>query len=138
MRLISDDVLAIATILQEAESEPYEGKLAVAEVIALRTKQKYASDGTVAGTVLWPMQFSGWNAKAKNRIRTVKANLNDPVVAECAKAWDEAKTGKTNVSCGALLYYNPKIVTTPPLWATPAKSRQVATVGNHVFFSPKV
>ena len=59
-RLIPEDKLAILTIAQEALAEPFEGKLAVAEVIRNRMKQRYMSDGTVEGTVLRAWQFSGW------------------------------------------------------------------------------
>lgn len=138
MRLISDDVLGIATVLQEAEGESFDGKVAVAEVILRRTKERYASDGTVAGTVLAPLQFSGWNSVSPNRVRTVKMDMTDPVVVECAKAWAAAKSGKTNVSCGALLYYNPKAIKSRPDWAAPDKARQVAQVDQHIFFVPLV
>src|SRR5574337_170238 len=84
MRLVSDDALAIVTIYQEAAGEPYAGKLAVAEVIRARMRRCYASDGTVAGTVLRAWQFSGWNTDAGAvRIMSLQIDTNDPVVQEC-------------------------------------------------------
>ena len=52
-------VLMALTVLGEAEGEPYQGKLAVAHVIANRMKKHGKS---VADTVLAPWQFSCWNA----------------------------------------------------------------------------
>ncbi len=117
-RLVPDWVWAIITIMQEAQGEPYSTKLGVAEVILRRTKLKYMSDGTVAGTCLWPMQFSGWNAhddtpQYKERIECAKICSDDPVVMECMKAWEEADKG-SNTTNGATLYYNPSI--SKPAW----------------------
>lgn len=136
MRLISEEALAVVTIMQEAAGEPYLGKLAVAEVIRNRMLRKYASDGTVAGTVLRPMQFSGWNAKDPGRIRSVRADSDDSVVKECIRAWNEARDGSNTVH-GAVLYYNPSIITDPPDWALPDSATEVAVVGQHHFFIPK-
>jgi spore germination cell wall hydrolase CwlJ-like protein len=119
IRLVPDWKWAVMTIMQEAQGEPYSTKLAVAEVIIRRTKMKYNSDGTVAGTVLWPMQFSGWNAKDdtpkyRERVECAKVMEDDPVVMECIKAWKEAENG-SNTTGRATLYYNPSI-SNPP-WA---------------------
>jgi N-acetylmuramoyl-L-alanine amidase len=136
MRLISEEALAVITIMQEAAGEPYEGKVAVAEVIRNRMNKKYASDGTVSGTVLRPLQFSGWNAKDPGRIRAVRSDSDDKVVKECIRAWHEALAG-TDMVKGAVLYYNPSIITEPPDWALPDSATQVAVVGQHHFFVPK-
>ena len=61
MKLFDDDALAIATIWQEAEGEPYDAKVAVGEVIRERMRRKYNSDGTIAGTVGRRFQFSAFN-----------------------------------------------------------------------------
>lgn len=138
MRLIDDDALAVVTIMQEAAGESYLGKVAVAEVILNRMKQKYSSDGTVAGTVLKPYQFSGWNTADPGRIRNIRADDEDRVVQECVRAWEEAKHGSDTVK-GAVLYYNPdpRLVPVTPDWAKPHSAVQVATIGHHVFFVPK-
>ena len=132
MLLISDDSLGIVTVFQEAEGEPYEGKVAVAEVILRRTARKYMSDGTVAGTIFRKYQFSGMNSDSPNRIRSFQIDENDPVVNECIRAWTEAKGG-SNYSAGAMHYYNPKAVS--PVWATNAPV--LARIGNHVFVDAK-
>lgn len=136
MRLISEESLAVVTIMQEAAGEPYAGKLAVAEVIRNRMNKKYASDGTVSGTVLRPLQFSGWNAKDPGRIRTVRSDSDDRVVKECIRAWHEALAGSDTVK-GAVLYYNPSIIKETPEWALPDSAIEVAVVGQHHFFIPK-
>ena len=138
MRLLTERALAIVTIYQEAQGESYAGKVAVAEVIRNRMNKQYASDGTVAGTVLRPLQFSGWNARDPGRVRAAKADDDQQVVKECAKAWDDALSGSDTVK-GAVLYYNPdpKLVPVTPEWARPHSAIEVARVGHHVFFVPK-
>jgi spore germination cell wall hydrolase CwlJ-like protein len=135
MRLIPDDVLAWITVWQESRGESDEGKLAVAEVIWNRMRTRYSSDGTVAGTCLRPWQFSGMNTDDPNRIPSFKLDTDDPVVQACRAAWDLAKAGSHTVS-GAVLYLNAKIVPKLPAWV--AKSKKVATVGNHDFYVPLV
>lgn len=131
MRLVSDDTWAILTIWQEARGETQAGRVAVAEVIRNRTKQRYSSDGTVAGTVLAPLQFSGWNVHDPNRIPSALIDEGDPAVRGCIEAWTTAVTGSDTVH-GAVLYFNPAVVT--PVWA--ATCKRVATVGNHEFYVP--
>ena len=132
MLLIDDCLLGIVTVYQEAEGEPYLGKVAVAEVIQRRTRQKFMSDGTVAGTVLKKYQFSGFNTDSANRIRSFQIDTSDAVVNDCVRAWYEADRG-SNYAPGALHYYNPSIYN--PWWAQGAKV--VAEIGNHRFIIPK-
>ena len=92
---------------------------------------KYMSDGTVTGTVLWPVQFSGWNAiddspKYRERIECAKIMEDDPIVLECLKAWHEAENG-SNTTGRATLYYNPSI-SNPP-WAKTCI--ETAVIGKH-------
>lgn len=136
MRLISEDALAIVTIMQEAAGEPYAGKLAVAEVIRNRMQKKYASDGTISGTVLRPKQFSGWNTNDPGRIRNMRIDTDDKVVRECVSAWHEAQSG-SNTTNNAVLYYNPDIIHDTPEWALPDSAMLVAVVGQHHFFVPR-
>jgi hypothetical protein len=105
MRLIPDDTWAILTIWQETRNEPDDVKLAVAEVIRDRTAKNYMSDGTVAGTVLHPYQFSGWNANDPNRILAAKGSTDDPHFLACRTAWERAQGGSA-VAKGALFYLN--------------------------------
>jgi spore germination cell wall hydrolase CwlJ-like protein len=133
-RLISDDALAIVTIWQEARGESQDGKVAVAEVIRNRIQQRYSSSGSVASTVLRPFQFSGWNSNTPWRAASTELDDADPVVAECAAAWQTAQGGSNTVS-GAVLYYNPAAVPAEPPWVLDCD--EVAVVGAHHFFVPK-
>ncbi len=138
-RLVPDWIWGVITLMQEAQGEPFSTKLAVAEVILRRTRMKYMSDGTVAGTVLWPMQFSGWNAidstpKYRERVECAKIDDSDPVVQECIRAWKEAEAG-SNTTKGAYLYYNPAIVKPAPAWA--AKCIETAVIDSHRYMVEK-
>ena len=132
MRLIADYLFGIVTVFQESEGEPYEGKVCVAEVIQRRMKRKFMSDGTVVGTCLRRLQFSGWNDNSLNRIRSLKIDSSDPVVDECVRAWEEAQRG-SNLVPDCLHYLNTKLADPP--WARGAKV--VRIVGNHTFIIPK-
>jgi len=132
MRLVSADTWAALTIWQEARGESHEGRVAVAEVIRNRMRLRYSSDGTVEGTVLRAYQFSGWNTKDPNRVACAALDANDTTVADCTRAWDEAKT--SNLTLGAVLYYAPAGVTETPAWAKPG--RLLAVIGRHHFFAP--
>ena len=140
MRLITEEALAVITIMQEAAGEPYEGKVAVAEVIRNRMNKKYASDGTVSDTVLRPKQFSGWNTHDPGRIRNIRADSESQVVKDCIRAWNEAREG-SNRTHGAVLYYAPatlkKLGIPDPDWAAPDSADEVAVIGQHHFFIPK-
>lgn len=122
--------LAVATIYGEAAGEPYQGKLAVGEVIRNRMKRKHWSDGTVAGTVLRPRQFSLWNTETLGRIRTCRLNTDDPVVRECQRAWDESAL--TNVTSGALYYHADYVL---PPWV--GGMELTVQIGRHLFYVPK-
>lgn len=131
-RLFSDDAIAGATIWQEARGELQEGRIGVAEVIRERMARRYSSDGTVAGTVLRPFQFSGWNTSDPSRARSLMLDDADPIVGNCIEAWRWANAHKSTLTHGALLYYNPDVVT--PIWA--ASAHEVAVIGHHRFMVP--
>lgn len=133
MRLVNDDALAVITIWQEARNQTEAGKLAVAEVIRNRMAKRYWSDGTVAGTVLRPYQFSGWNTEDPNRIPSFRLEDGDPIVASCRAAWELAKAGSRTVG-DAVLYLNPAAVVRIPDWVS--RSKLVARVGAHSFYVP--
>src|SRR5690348_12849164 len=128
--LISPDALAVVTIWQEARGESYMGKVSVGEVIRNRMGRLYSSDGTVAGTVLKPWQFSGWESGDPNRIKSLLIRNEDPIVKECMDAWEQSKI-TTHVK-GAVLYCNLAAVAVRPSWARDDK--RVTAIGNHTFF----
>lgn len=130
--IVSETAWAIMTIAQEARSESFNGKLAVAEVIRNRRDNKYFSDGTVRGTVLFPLQFSGWNTYDKNRIICAGLKTHDPITIDCLNAWNKAISENTNLVNGAVLYYAKYI--DPPAWSLSSKVEHVAAIGAHIFF----
>jgi len=132
-RLISDEGLAVATIWQEARGEPFLGKLAVAQVIRNRMDRKYNSDGTVAGTVLAPYQFSGWNTKDPNRPISGSLSSEDGVVASCRDAWFMAfQAGKGDKFTAVLFHAN--TMAEYPEWVKSEQVKKVAEIGNHIFY----
>lgn len=138
-RLIDADKLGITTVAQEALTESFEGKLAVAEVIHNRMRTKYMSDGTVEGTVLKPYQFSGWLPGDPVLIKSMRWEDDLPAIQECTKAWFDAKQGSNTVN-GAVLYFAPVKDGQPvktPKWALPDYATKVAEIGAHHFYVPK-
>ena len=137
MKIISEDVLGIVTIWQEANGEPYQGKVCVGEVIRNRMEARHFSDGTVAGTVCWPRQFSGWNDNNRNRALSLKIDDSHPVVIECIRAWYES--AKTNFTKGSLFYLNVDLVRhnndglLPKWWLTDTVADGEIKIGDHTF-----
>ena len=133
MRLVPGKIWAVMTIRQEADSEPYEGKVAVAEVIRNRAETYYFSDGTIEGTVLKPLQFSGWNTSDPNRIRVSKLDDSDYLTQEAIRAYEEAFTGRSNRVLGANLYHA-KTMIVYPNWSLSSKVTKITEIGNHIFY----
>lgn len=129
MRVVDDEAWAIMTIAGEALGEPMIGKIAVAEVIRNRMARKYASDGTVIGTVLRAKQFSMWDDKA--RLLAARIDDKDPKVRECIDAWIESE--HSTISKGAVLYHT--IMIERPFWATAQSVKEVATIHRHRFYT---
>jgi N-acetylmuramoyl-L-alanine amidase len=122
--------LGVATVRMEADGEPYDGKVAVAEVILNRTRLQYASNGTVADTVLRKLQFSCWNTVHMRRAATCCADLTDPLTIEAMRAWRDAGDGKKRVLPPDVVLYHAAHVN--PEWAEKAKF--VTQIGNHLFY----
>jgi len=111
------------TIWMEASGEPYEGKVAVAEVIRNRTNSKFFSDGSIQDTVLRPMQFSCWNLTGERRVEAARLDTSDPTVADCIRAW--ADSAKSDLTKGANSYFNPALAN--PKWAAGKPSVQIGS-----------
>lgn len=131
--LFSDEALAVSTIWQEARGEPFLGKLAVAQVIRNRVLLKYNSDGTVAGTVLAPYQFSGWNTKDPNRVISVSIDTDDPVVDACRTAWLLANQKGVGDKFPAVLFHASTMKEYPE-WSKSTNVKRIAEIGNHIFY----
>ena len=124
----SDDTLAALTIYLEARGESFAGKLAVAAVIRNRMTHKYHSDGTVKGTVLRAKQFEPWIERNPEDLEFDQSNRK---MQESLLAWNLVQDGR-NVVDGAVLFYNPTLVSTPR-WAE--VYQKVAKIGGHEFFN---
>lgn len=135
MELIGGWCLAVATVLGEAGGEPFDGKVAVAMTIRNRMRLKYASNGTVAGTVLRPLQFSLWNTSDPGRVRVCSVTLDDSHVQECMRAW--ARSDDNPPPLGGfekVVLYHADYVSPP--WA--ARARFVRKIGRHLFYEDPV
>lgn len=134
--LMPPNCLAVVTIIQEAALEPYQGKVAVGKTIRNRMRKRYASDGSVAGTVLRSYQFSGWNTTDPTRIRSCNTRLDSPVVRESFAAWLASEMKWDGMEDVVLYHANKKIMDKLglpiPKWAS--KATKVATIGNHLFY----
>ena len=126
----ADNLLAVATLWQEARGCQTDAQLAVAHVIRNRMARKYSSDGTVAGTVLAPWQFSGWNPGSQVAARSLLESFNEPrlLVLWLVSDHEPDPTG------GAVLYYSPDSMAdgATPSWV--AGSTHCATIGPFEFY----
>lgn len=128
--LIPGWCLAAATIIGEAAAEPYAGQIAVARVIRNRMRLKYQSDGTVAGTVLRPFQFSMWNTGERGRIRVCDLDLESEEAARAIHAWYGSRLAVPEWDA-AVLYHTVDVV---PSWSKAPQVHVLATLGRHVFY----
>jgi len=113
----------------EARGEPYEGKVAVAEVVLERIRdQRWGND--VASVVLQPWQFSCFNQQDPNA--ALRPRPSDKkgyaVFKECCRAAADAVNGST-LTGRANHYVNLKVAR--PVWYDPEKV--TAVIGAHTF-----
>jgi spore germination cell wall hydrolase CwlJ-like protein len=152
--MMTDEDLFATCIWSEARGEPYDGKVAVGRVIRNRMARHYQSDGTVQGTILHPLAFSGfWFNFVDGQYERVAHTLTDALalasnmlnlaqksntLADCVKSvadsdWSSGYVGGSDfqkLTHDAVLYENPKI--SSPNWAT--QSNFVCTIGAHNFY----
>ena len=149
-----DDVsLLTLCAFQEAAGEPDDGVAAVARVVLNRMARHYVSDGTVAGTVLAPDQFS-WTAwemvdgryeRVCRSAEAVQARAAALLVRAQALVRQWTRVGRIvgevqgrayagadydRLTDDTVLYLNPRL--SHAVWATPAK--RVCDIGRHSFF----
>jgi len=148
---MDDATLLALCVWSEAAGESVAGKRAVAQVVLNRMASHYMSDGTVAGTVLYPNQFSGfyfdmingrytrvcWSRDdAEHRAETMLLRAQHQAIWDvCLDVAEEALGGTMPDQPelhGAVLYLNPAIIPKLPAWASPAK--QLCAVGQHTFY----
>jgi spore germination cell wall hydrolase CwlJ-like protein len=153
-----EDLLATC-VADEAGGEPYEGKVAVAIVLANRMALPYQSDGTAEGTVLKKDQFSGfWFDMIEGKYTRVCSTLeeaqaraqqkydryfNQSIWDDCVRAVADASAWVAGEAMSfapgpafagltprTVLYLNPQV--SHAAWATDDK--QDAVIYHHTFF----
>lgn len=128
-RVIPDDVWGILCIFAEARGEPYEGQVAVGNVVRNRTRLGHFSNGTVVGTVSEAYQFSWMNHTDAQRGRVLAASWDDPRIRVAAKAWYESEWSQP---VGDALFYHADYV--QPGWAKAQGIELVKKIGRHLFY----
>jgi len=118
-------LLLALTIWLEARDEPFEGKLAVAQVVMERVADSRWPD-TVREVILQPKQFTCWNGRTPSTAQ-VPAQPDEAWTACCAAA--RAVLMDSVFPDGFNHYYNPKRCS--PLWAKRAK--RTIKINNHLF-----
>lgn len=149
---MDDATLLAVCIWSEAAGEPTPGKQAVAQVVMNRMREHYESDGTMTGTVLAPLQFSGFwfdfLGGKYTRVAWTREDAEHRAQAMLLRAqhqaiWDACMDTAEGVLDGsiapapsldkALMYLNPAIIPKLPSWASPDK--QLCAIGHHTFYS---
>lgn len=108
-------------VMAEAGGEPYEGQVAVANVVINRVRSKNYPN-SVEGVVFQKGQFTPavrgtiWNFSPSSSVK---------------KAVSEALNGRKVVGDGVCFFLNPKIATDMTI---PRTKTKVATIGNHAFY----
>lgn len=153
--MTDDDALALCAY-QEARGEPEDGIAAVARVILNRTALKYASDGTIPGTVFRHAQFSWtefdmiagrygrvcWtpeqvDERASGLLDSAQRTIGTwtRVTGICEQVKGGTYPGGPQyqaLGSTAVLYCNPTILPHLPPWAVADK--QVARIGHQTFY----
>lgn len=119
--------VAARTVWGEARGEAFEGRLAVAHVIANRAEANYMGD-TLAAVCRRPYQFSCWNSDDPNRAKMEALSKDDPVYRDCLLAVGLALVSDADPTRGARHYHNESVA---PKWADAARERIV--IGDHIF-----
>lgn len=133
--------LLVINLWRESRGEPFEGKLAVANVIRNRVNSSKFKQWGLGwdGVILHPFQFSSFNKPQKDKDGAwsfdpnafIIPKLDDPSMADCIKAAELVFTGKAiDNTQGATYYYALSI--DPPEWAKDYV--HTVTIGNHKFF----
>ena len=126
-RLIPEDVWGILCVYAEARGEPYEGQIAVGNVIRNRARRKFFSDGSIVGTVTAPKQFSWMNADDAQRTRCLAATWE--AIGSCARAWFESADRQV---VGEALWYHADFL--KPWWSKTSGIEFLIQIGRHRFY----
>lgn len=119
IRLTNSEIDLLARLVRaEAQTEPYEGKIAVACVLLNRIESKKFPD-TLKEVIYAPGQFQP----------VQNGEINKPADKESIKAVKAALSEQRQLAPGALFFYNPAIATSR--WLDTRKTTLV--IGQHVF-----
>jgi N-acetylmuramoyl-L-alanine amidase len=119
IRLSNNEIDLLARLVRaEAQTEPLEGKIAVACVVLNRVDSKKFPD-TIKKVIYAPGQFQP----------VINGEINKPADKESIKAVKAALSEKRQLAPGALFFYNPAIATSR--WLDSRKTTMV--IGRHVF-----
>lgn len=117
--ILDEDTKLLAQIIHaEAKGEPYEGKLAVGNVVMNRVEHPYYPD-TIEGVIFQKGQFSPVSSGSI---------YNEPD-KDSIKAAKEVLAGREVVNDEVLYFYNPDIATDSWIFTT----NTVKKIGSHVF-----
>ncbi len=143
--MIGDIDIAARTIAREAGNEPWEGQVAVAEVLINRVRIALANgkgkaqvdDHCIAAACLRRLQFSAWNLNDPNRAKAMAMTGADPWYRKAEKAFMEAWLNGSDLTRGATNYFTTKrpsyAASWPPAWAK--RMRHTVTIGAHEFYA---
>lgn len=145
-KTLNDIVTVACTVYGEARGEPFEGKVAVANVIMNRVKSPGWWGKDITSVCLAPWQFSCWNSNDPNRaiIETfrrsfmrkemygIKGAIRDSSFCECMSIAAAVIGGRLpDITEGSAHYYV-KAIPAPP-WAKGKKP--TVEIGSHLFFA---
>lgn len=128
--VVPEDIWGSLCIFAEARGEPYEGQIAVGNVLRNRATRKppFFSDGSIVGTVWAPHQFSWTNTDDPQRRRVLAARWEEKAFQLAAQAW--ADSAHRQIVPREVLWYHADYVS--PWWAK--QLVHVSTVGRHLFY----
>jgi N-acetylmuramoyl-L-alanine amidase len=116
-------------VYEEARDQPFDGQVAVCQVVMNRAdvKKKSAYD-----IITQPYQFS-WTMGVDHKTKLVDAMKDYHIFEECYKAVEECVKLRTNGDTlgGATHYYNPKLVQEPD-WVKDCK--YICSIHDHMFY----
>lgn len=126
MDVTDEEVWLLATVVSwESGNEPYEGKLAVANVVLNRVRSnRYPS--TITGVIYQRSQFSGVSDGAGGPSTRFKARLEKGPSNDCIKAAKEALSGVNNI--GTYLSFRSTRIAEYDRYAS------YTVIGSHVFY----
>lgn len=126
-----DKPIAVITIACEASGESHVARLGVAASLFNRLHVgRYGK--TIAAVCLKRMQYSEWNADRidnANLLRVANMAVDDPVILDCANAYDEAAAG-ADPTYGATHFFADSIQS--PAWTVGAT--KTVQLGSIVFY----